>query len=452
MNNSVELQVISKLLTTEVPEEIDRLLAFDDSYFAVFKEHIQFIHDHKDRYGAVPDTFTFLAKFEDVTLVNVDEPIKFLEDGMRKNKQQILLLETFNKLTDLGNEDVTDAWEYLKSQCDKAQALDTSAPLEIVQDAFARAAQIKEYGKQVRIPTGFKQIDECMYGGFSTVEELCIILARTNTGKSWVCTKFMESAQLHGFNVLYYSPEMQGAFIGARFDTWRAHFKNSDIQRGLYSDEYFKYLKELTTQEAKAFVAEDKDMSGGRTTVRALENIVKKHHIQLCIIDGLSYMADTGRADRDVERYKNIANDLFRMSKRYGCAVVVAMQANRETKDNIDEKGVPFPKLENAEGSDHPARIATQVFALRNIFDTNTMEIRLEKSRNAKNSKQVFAYTWDPNTGTTEYVESGGSTSTEPTAQVTPSNSTLATAKIVHTSSDDAILDEDSEDLDDIEF
>lgn len=452
MTNSVELQVISKLLTTDDLQEIDRLLAFDDTYFAVFKEQIQFIHEHKDKYGAVPDTFTFLAQFENITLVDVDESIKFLEDGMRKNKQQILLLETFNKLTDLGEGDVTDAWEYLKSQCDRAEALDTSAPMDIIQDAFVRTDEIIKFSKQTRIPTGFKEIDECMYGGLSTVEELCILLARTNSGKSWVCTKFMESAQLNGFNVLYYSPEMQSSFIGARFDTWRAHFKNSDIQRGIYSDEYFKYLKDLTTQGTKAFVVEDKDMSEGRTTVRALETLVKKHHIQLCIIDGLSYMSDIHKADRDVERYKNICNDLFRMSKQYGCAVVIAMQANRETKDNMDEKGVPFPKIENIEGSDHPARIATQVFALRNIFDTHTMEIRLEKSRNAKNSKQVFAYTWDPNTGSTEYVEDGSSSSTLSQVSTAVPAQTLATAKIVHTSSDDELLDNDTDDLEDVEF
>ena len=32
------------------------------------------------------------------------------------------------------------------------------------------------------------------------------------------------------------------------------------------------------------------------------------------------------------------------------------------------------------------------------------MEIRLEKSRNAKNDKPVFSYVWDPNTGTTSLI------------------------------------------------
>lgn len=405
MTSSVELQVISKILTTDSSIELDRLCAYDESYYAVFKEHIRFILEHKQQYGDVPDVFTFQAKFEDIVLVQVNEPIQFLEDGLRKNKQQILLLETFNKLSDLGSADVSEAWEYLSNQVDSASELDTSQPLNIVKDADKRAQQILEFNKQKRIPTGFKQIDKCLYGGLSTVEELLVIIARTNSGKSWVCTKMMESAQANGFPVLFYSPEMQSCFIGARFDTWRSHFKNSDLFRGNYTEEYLNYLKDLAQNSTDAFVVEDKDMSEGKTTVSGLERLVKKHHIKLLIVDGLSYIAEEKKAANDSIKYKDICNGLFRLSKTYGCAVVVAMQANRDTKETKDEKGLPFPTMYEAESSDHPARIATQVFTMRQIFEKHIMDIRLEKSRTAANTRPVFSYSWDPNTGNMEYVE-----------------------------------------------
>lgn len=404
MTSSVELQVISKILTTDSSYEIDRLCSFDESYYSVFKKQIQFILDHRSKYGNVPDIFTFQAEFEDIVLVSVDEPIQFLEDGLRKNKQHILLLETFNTLSDLGSGDVVDAWRYLSKQVDKAQQLDSSQPLNIIQDADKRAEQIIEFNKQNRIPTGFAEIDKCMYGGLSTIEELLVVIARTNAGKSWLLAKMMESAQSHGFPVLYYSPEMQSCFIGTRFDTWRGHFKNSDLYRGNYSEEYKQYIKNLTLDTTSAFVVEDKDMSEGRTTVKGLEQLVKRHSIKLLIIDGLSYISAGYKGESDVTKYKTICNDLFQLSKLYGCAVVVAMQANRETRESKDEKGEPFPTIYNAEGSDHPARIATQVFALRQIFDKHILDIRLEKSRTAANTRPVFSYSWDPNTGTTQYI------------------------------------------------
>lgn len=628
MTSSVELQVISKILTTDSSIELDRLCAYDESYYAVFKEHIRFILEHKQQYGDVPDVFTFQAKFEDIVLVQVNEPIQFLEDGLRKNKQQILLLETFNKLSDLGSADVSEAWEYLSNQVDRASELDTSQPLNIVKDADKRAQQILEFNKQKRIPTGFKQIDKCLYGGLSTVEELLLIIARTNSGKaqplwskvltphgwktmgevqigdtligknndngkviqifpqgvkdyyrvhfddgtyaeccddhlwevvdidkrinhisdeyevlklsnirksdttytvdlcgqlefdatilfpneveyaqangyfvttenvidsnrsykiitrieyvgktecqcilldneshtyitdgytvthnSWVCTKMMESAQANGFPVLFYSPEMQSCFIGARFDTWRSHFKNSDLFRGNYTEEYLNYLKDLAQNSTDAFVVEDKDMSEGKTTVSGLERLVKKHHIKLLIVDGLSYIAEEKRAANDSIKYKDICNGLFRLSKTYGCAVVVAMQANRDTKETKDEKGLPFPTMYEAESSDHPARIATQVFTMRQIFEKHIMDIRLEKSRTAANTRPVFSYSWDPNTGNMEYVENVEESVNTPVPTSTSVPTVSSTISIGNTSNTiDGFDSLDDDDDDDIEF
>lgn len=452
MTSSVELQVISRILTSESSFEVDRLCSYDESYYAVFKDHIHYILDHKDKYGEVPDVFTFQAQFPSIVLVEVNEPLSFLEDELRKNKQHILLLETFNKLGDLGSADVTEAWQYLSKQVDRAAELDASQPMNVVADADKRAEQIIEFNKQKRIPTGFPEIDKVMYGGLSTVEELLIIIARTNAGKSWVCTKMMESAQANGFPVLYYSPEMQSCFIGTRFDTWRGHFKNSELYRGQYSEEYKQYLKELVHNETGAFVVEDKDMSEGLTTVRGLEQLVKKHHIKLLIIDGLSYISEGYKTQNDTVRYKVICNDLFKLSKVHSCAVVVAMQANRETRESKDDKGEPFPTIYNAEGSDHPARIATQVFSMRQVFEKHILDIRLEKSRTAANTRPVFSYSWDPNTGTTEYIRDNDNdldSSPAPTAYVSPPS---ISSTIVHKSNPVDDLDDYDDDDEDIEF
>lgn len=406
MVTSIELQVISRLLTTDNTDEIDELCAFDESYYSVFKKQIQFIYDHKQKYSTIPDVFTFQAQFPDITIVQVSEPLEYLQAEMKKNKQHILLLETFNKVKDLGTGDVSDAWRYLSMKCDEAMMLDDSQPMNIIKDAKARSEKVVEYSKQARIPTGFPEIDKLMYGGLSTVEELLVILARTNTGKSWVCTRMMESAQKNGFNVGYYSPEMQAAFLATRFDTWRGNFQNSQLFRGNYTEEYYKYIQELSKEETDAFVIEDKDFPDG-VSPRALEPFVKKNKIQLLVIDGISYMIDDQSSSTDHEKYKHIAASLFAMSKKYGCAVVLVMQANRETKESKDDKGQPFPTMYNAEGSDHPARIATQVFSLRQIFDKHVLDIRLEKSRMANNQNPIVSYSWDVNTGNMQYLPGG---------------------------------------------
>lgn len=407
MIEAIELQVISKLLTGATQEEVDTLTSFGPEYYSVYKDHIEFILNHQQEYGDIPDVFTFQAQFPDISLVRVSESLDYLVDGLNKNRKQILLIETFNKLKNLGSADVDDAWAYLSLQCDRVSELESREPMDIIHQAKERADEVIEFSKQRRIPTGFAEIDKLMYGGLSTVEELLLIVARTNTGKSWVCTKMMESAQKNGFPPLYYSPEMQASYLGTRFDTWRGHFQNSQLHQGKYTPEYIEYIDKLEGESTSAFVLEDKHVAGGVVNVRVIETLVKKHGIKLVIIDGLSYMEDIRRSDSDYIKYKNLCLDLFRISKKYGCAIVIAMQANRETKENKDDKGLPFPSLVNVEGSDHPGRIATQAFAIRQIFDKHVLDIRLEKSRIANNQKPILSYAWDINTGNMQYLPGG---------------------------------------------
>ena len=194
MTNSIELQMICKILTSEDEYEIEKLCEYDSSYYSILTEQIEFILNHKAKTGKIPDLFTFQAQFEDLTIIQVNEPLSYLEEEIKKNKKLILFRETYNKIADLGSGDIDDAWEYLSRQCEHASELNTFKPVDIVKDAESRAEKIIEFNKQSRIPTGFKEIDEIMYGGLSTIEELLVIVARTNAGKSWVCTKLMESA------------------------------------------------------------------------------------------------------------------------------------------------------------------------------------------------------------------------------------------------------------------
>jgi hypothetical protein len=251
----------------------------------------------------------------------------------------------------------------------------------------------------------------------------------------------MEAAQRAGFAVAYYSPEMQSAYLATRFDTWRGHYQNSNLYRGQYNDLYVQYIKDLPNSSTSAFIIEDKDMPSG-VSVRHLEPFIKKNNIKLLIIDGISYMEDDEKSKSDYDKYQHICRALFKLSKKYGCAVVVSVQANRETKESKDEKGVPFPNIYNIEGSDHPARIATQVFSLRQIFDKHVLDIRLEKTRMANNENPVLSYSWDVNTGNMQYLPGGGDS--DPVVNM-PSSSDIISATNGPDSSDIDLSDDDNE-------
>ena len=449
MIEAIEVQVISRLLVTEDESEVDTLIAFDETYYRGYLKEIRYIHNHYARYNTIPSRFDFMVEFDDFNIVNVPEPLEYLVDKMRDYKKYLILMETFNTIKDLGEGDLNDAWRFLEGQCEKAASLDNNQPMDIVKEAKKRADQVVEYSKQKRIPTGFPEIDKVMYGGLSTVEELLVLIARTNAGKSWVCTKMMESAQQNGFPVAYYSPEMQAAYLATRFDTWRGHFENNQLFKGNYSAEYYEYIKGLKEDDTYAFVIEDKDFPDG-VSVRTLDPFIKKHGIKLLVIDGISYMTDDKKATRDQEKYKNIATGLFTLSKKYGCAVVLVMQANREVKTK-DDKGESIPDLFNAEGSDQPGRVATQAFGIRQIFDKHVLDIKLLKSRMANNENPVFSYSWNINTGNMNYIEGGSDSLDTPTIvpQISPAQpAPILTNTYKPDTSNISLIEDD----DDVEF
>lgn len=422
MNSTIEIQVISKILTSDDDELVSELCSYDSSYYAVYTEQIKFILDHLAKYGNVPDVFTFAAEFPKVNLVEVSrEPKEFLVNEIRRNKQRLLLVDTFNKLKDLGSADVSEAWEYLHQQCEASDQLIGNTPMNIIAQAPERAEQVQIWSKQPRIPTGFAELDKLTYGGWSTIEELVAIIAGTNTGKSWMAAKMLEAAHKAGFPCAIYSPEMQAAYFATRFDTWRAHFKNSELFQGKYTDDYREYINTLKNDPTPAFIIEEKDMPDG-VTPRHLGAFIKKNKLKLLIIDGISYMGDDYRSSSEYERLTHIAKDLFQISKKYGCAIVVMVQANRDTKDAKDEKGVPFPSKYNVAGAYSIVQISTQTFALRQIFDKHVFEIKMEKIRMAKNNNDILSYSWDANTGNMQYMQ--GDATEDPTITM-PDTSTI---------------------------
>ena len=243
---------------------------------------------------------------------------------------------------------------------------------------------------------------------------------------------------------------MQSAYLATRFDTWRGHFLNSSLYRGEYSQEYYAYLKTLPEDETPAYVIEDKDFPDG-VSVSSLSRFVKKHSIKLLIIDGISYMMDDQKASRIQDKYMNIATGLFSLSKKYGCAVVLVMQSNREVR-NKDDKGESIPDLFNTENSDAPGRVATSAIGLRQIFDKHVLDMKLLKARMAMNNQQVYSYAWDVNSGNMQFIAGEeGSTS----ADITPSV-TMSAQDIMGGVSNTIVPENPSDDLglgdDDVEF
>ncbi len=214
----VELQILSKVLKDKNLSLLT-LNNITDDYFITYQSEYEFIRDHVQKYGNVPDKETFLAKFPDFTIVEVSETDKYLVDTFNEEHLYAKAVPVVNKIAELMQTDANAAIEYLGSQLENLKVRSAVMGTDIISQARKRYEEYEEMRanpEKFQIATGFDQLDNII-GGWRRGEELVVMFARTGQGKSWVLVKTAAHAWKLGFRVGYISPEMSANKIGYRF-------------------------------------------------------------------------------------------------------------------------------------------------------------------------------------------------------------------------------------------
>lgn len=400
----IQLQVLSYILQTRSMDIVENNY-LSEEYFWEYKDEIQFIYDHVRDYGNVPDKATFLAKFSDIDLVEVNETERYLVDTIREEYLFSKSVPILEHAADLLKVDSNAAAEYIASQADILQPSYSMESSDITQqsDRFSQYKEHKENGDKWFFESGFKELDDIIHG-IQREEEFLVIVARTNQGKSWILEKMCAHVWQTGFNVGYISPEMGATSIGYRFDTLMGHFSNKDLMcggNGIDEEEYKAYLEDLKKHENRFMVATPTDFRGP-LTVSKLRRWIRQYKLDLVAIDGIKYLSDErGRKnDNMTTSLTNISEDLMALSVEMHVPVLVVVQANRSGVVNDEDEGTP--ELESIRDSDGISHNASKVLSIRNKKD-NTLEIGIKKQRFGAVGGKV-CYHWDINTGTFTYM------------------------------------------------
>ena len=397
----VALQIISKVLASKDYSIIENNLLTKD-YFVGYEDEYEFIKEHIDKYGIVPDKATFLSKF-DLDLVDVEETDKYLVDTIREEYMYYQSVPVIQKAAELLKTDANEAARYMIQSFQELQPNYNLSGTDIIADADLRYQQFlerKEHSADWFFTTGFEELDDIIHG-FQRGEEFVVIQARINQGKSWVLEKMSVHIWQLGFEVGYISPEMGANSIGYRFDTLHKNFSNKGLMWGqneIDDAEYKKYIDDLKIRKNKFLVAEPKKDFNNEITVSKLRNWIKQFHLDMVAIDGITYLKDERykRGDNKTTSLTNISEDLISLSVELRIPILVVVQANRAgvgTDDNNDA-----PALENIKDSDGIGANATKVLSLRQLKD-NILRLEIPKNRfGAVGGK--LNYTWDINTFT----------------------------------------------------
>ena len=403
----VERQIISKIIATSDYSIIENNYITEEYFTGTgYEEEFKFITDHYQQYGNVPDEVTFLAKFRDFELVLVSESDEYLVAEIREQYQFRKLVPVVEHIAELADKDANAASEYMLQAIKDLQPNYQLKGTDIIADATTRFNHYKERSENQGdwyLSSGFPELDTVIHG-IKRGEELLVIFARTNQGKSWVLEKMITNIWKQGFNVGYVSPEMGADSIGYRFDTLYKGFSNKDLVWGsseIDLQEYEEYINGLKSNTNKFIVATPQDFNN-HITVNKLRNWVKQYNLEAIAIDGITYMSDERgkRNDNKTTSLTNISEDLMSLSVELNIPILVVVQANRSGVVDADSDSTP--ELESIRDSDGISHNATKVISVRQKDDG--IILGLPKNREGKMG-MTFKYLWNINIGEFIYTE-----------------------------------------------
>ena len=404
-NMLVELQAINYAFKK------NSISIFTDNYitadhFDTYKQHFEWLMSFVKEYGTMPNKETFAVQFKDSEAkfewLEVEESEQYIVDMLREGRMFREAHDVFNNAGKMFTTNKSsEAIQYMVEQGKQILGQVPDNDVDLIADAHLR---LENYIDRVENPTanfvtsGLKELDAVLGGGWDLKNDTVAICARTGLGKSWMLVKFAAAAVQKGFNVGYYSGEMESDLIGYRLDTFLGNIPNGSLTHGNAEvrEQYEMYVRNLPTTVRGKFICCTPDTFGGIPTVDMIEAFVEKNHINFLCIDQLSLLNDSKHAKTPREQFVNISKDLRAMQRLHKFPILFAVQLNRESTD--DTGG---PSTKNIAESDRIGQDATQVIFLERKEEN--LVITLGKSRNAKSGSKL-TYKWSVNTGILKFL------------------------------------------------
>lgn len=403
----VALQILSRVIQTQDISIIERNNLTVD-YFPEYQDEFEYIMNHYREYGNVPDKLTFISHFQDFEVVEVQESESYLIDTIREEYLYYKSVPVVQKVAELLKTDSNAAAEYMLNAMKELQPNYRIGGTDIIQNAEERYnAFIDRRDNQENwfFTTGFPELDDIIHG-INRAEELMILFARINQGKSYVLQKICTHVWEIGFNIGYISPEMGELSVGYRFDTIHENFSNQGMMWGKkdFDDKKYKsYIEELKKRKNKFVVATPADFDN-QITITKLKQFIKQHKLDLIAIDGITYLSDERgrRNDNKTTSLTNISEDLKSMGMELKVPVLAVVQANRGGV--VDKESDDLPELESIRDSDGIAANATIVLAIKQGPD-GVITLQIKKGRGNKVGDKI-SYQWSPDVG--EFISENG--------------------------------------------
>ena len=176
--------------------------------------------------------------------------------------------------------------------------------------------------------TGWDAVDQLMDGGLGP-GELGVFVAPAGIGKSWGLVNAAANAVKDGKTVIHYTLELNGAYVGLRFDSVFTGIAAQNLK--FYQDDIKAKVDELTGDLViKYFPTKSATVNTLKAHLERCTMLGKKP--DLVIVDYADLLRGTGKEIR--HELGNIYEDLRGMAGEYEVPIWTASQANRSALDD----------------------------------------------------------------------------------------------------------------------
>ena len=323
----IQIQALNYLIHSK---SIDLVYDFGltEDHFFDYKEEFRYIMDHYKEYGCVPDEVSFFDKFREIDNIAVSDSTDYLASRLTEEAAYRDALDPLQGEDGLHSGMCSGkTLEALKSFLPRASAIlqkyDKSERQTSYKDCF------KDWllpDKAMRIRTGLKTLDDQIIG--VRKGDLTFVQGATGLGKTWILSKMASTSAKDGKKLIFYSDEMAKDVLAKRITAFIFTAPFEEIDSGLID----KRRRKTVDKIASTLDIELLDMSDtGADTLDGLEMMIDQKRPDIVYIDGITYMRSRRiDTDKEYERLTQVSVELTRIAKKYDCAIVCAVQSNRE--------------------------------------------------------------------------------------------------------------------------
>jgi archaellum biogenesis ATPase FlaH len=312
---------------------------FDHTLFdRKLQESAEFINKYVEQYSVLPtfdivnaSTNANLKTPEGVKEANYDWVLNDFETFIRHKGLERAILESA---------DLLEKGEYgpVEEKIKKAVqvGLQRDMGTDYFEDPRARLMRIKD--KNGQISTGWKSIDDKLYGGFNR-GELNIWAGGSGAGKSLFLANLGVNYALAGLNVLYLTLELSEDLVCMRIDAMTTGIPTREIFKSL--DDVEMKVKVIGKKSGHLQV---KYMPSGKTAndIRAYmkEYEVKLgHKIDVLLVDYMDLIMPLSKrisAENLFVKDKYVSEELRNLAVEKNCVFVTAAQLNRGAVEEVE--------------------------------------------------------------------------------------------------------------------